>query len=138
LNLFILLKFALAAVARKIYLRGGNGVGSLTKVYGGAKNNGTKPSHFTRASGSVIRAALKQLEKIQVVEKDPKGYAANYCRFFTNFFAEEEKSHQLDKEIWTELQDNYTRRPLPLLPLSEESYFETCLIRKQKSPMATK
>jgi len=63
----------MAAVARRIYLRGGNGIGRLTKVYGGGKKRGSCPKKFVRGSGSVIRACIKQLEKLQVVEKDTKG-----------------------------------------------------------------
>jgi len=62
-----------ASMARKIYLEGGIGIHGFRKIYGKAKNNGTKPSHFSKASGSVVRAAMKQLEALKVVEKDPKG-----------------------------------------------------------------
>ncbi|KAL6076311.1 Protein component of the small (40S) ribosomal subunit [Balamuthia mandrillaris] len=62
-----------ASMARKIYLRGGMGVGTFRKVYGGRKNNGTCPSHFAISSGSIARHILHELEKIRVVEKDPKG-----------------------------------------------------------------
>jgi small subunit ribosomal protein S19e len=61
-------------MARKIYLRPAVGVGSFRKIYGGAKNNGTKPSHFALSSGSVARHILKQLEAIKIVEKDSRGY----------------------------------------------------------------
>jgi len=61
-----------AAVARKVYLRPGNGVGSLRKAFGGSKRNGTKPNTFALASGSVVRAAFKALESIKVIEKDAK------------------------------------------------------------------
>jgi small subunit ribosomal protein S19e len=63
----------MAAVARRVYTRGGNGIGRLTKVYGGAKKRGSRPRRFVTGSGSVIRACVKQLEKLQVLEKDPKG-----------------------------------------------------------------
>jgi len=63
----------MAAVARRVYLRGGNGIGRLTKVYGGAKKRGSRPKTFVNGSGSIIRACVKQLEKLQVIEKDPKG-----------------------------------------------------------------
>jgi len=62
-----------ASIARKIYLRGGTGVGAFRKVYGGSKARGTRQSHFVRGSGAICRAALKELERIKVVEKDPKG-----------------------------------------------------------------
>jgi len=62
-----------ASIARRIYLRGGVGVGAFRKVYGGSKHNGSRPSHFSYASGSIIRHILKQLEQLKVIEKDPKG-----------------------------------------------------------------
>lgn len=60
-------------MARKIYLRGATGVGMFNRIYGGAKNRGTKPSHFAKASGSVTRSILKQLKKIGVLEKNSDG-----------------------------------------------------------------
>jgi small subunit ribosomal protein S19e len=63
-----------ASMARKIYLRGGIGVGAFRKIYGGRKSNGSRPSHFGKSSGSIARDVLKQLEKIDIIEKDPKGW----------------------------------------------------------------
>ena len=62
-----------ASVARKVYLHGGTGVGSIRKIYGGSKRNGVAPKHFGFSSGSVARAVLKQLETLKIVEKDPRG-----------------------------------------------------------------
>jgi ribosomal protein S19E (S16A) len=62
-----------ASMARKIYLRQGIGVGAFRKIYGGRKSNGVRPSHFARSSGSIARDCLKQLERLDIVEKDPKG-----------------------------------------------------------------
>ncbi|KAG0504900.1 hypothetical protein M758_N010000 [Ceratodon purpureus] len=62
-----------ASMARKIYLRGGIGVGAFKKIYGGRKSNGVRPSHFAKSSGSIARHCLKQLEALNIVEKDPKG-----------------------------------------------------------------
>ncbi|KAJ7240363.1 hypothetical protein O6H91_20G063800 [Diphasiastrum complanatum] len=62
-----------ASMARKIYLRQGIGVGAFRKVYGGRKSNGSRPSHFAKSSGSIARDVLKQLEKIEIIEKDPRG-----------------------------------------------------------------
>eukprot|EP00184_Porphyridium_aerugineum_P008250 CAMPEP_0184691982 /NCGR_PEP_ID=MMETSP0313-20130426/648_1 /TAXON_ID=2792 /ORGANISM="Porphyridium aerugineum, Strain SAG 1380-2" /LENGTH=145 /DNA_ID=CAMNT_0027149771 /DNA_START=70 /DNA_END=507 /DNA_ORIENTATION=- len=62
-----------ASLARRVYCRQGTGIKSFSKVYGGTKNNGSRPSHFKRASRSVIRHGLQQLEKIGVIEKDPNG-----------------------------------------------------------------
>eukprot|EP00344_Euplotes_crassus_P005072 CAMPEP_0197000044 /NCGR_PEP_ID=MMETSP1380-20130617/5093_1 /TAXON_ID=5936 /ORGANISM="Euplotes crassus, Strain CT5" /LENGTH=145 /DNA_ID=CAMNT_0042417195 /DNA_START=15 /DNA_END=452 /DNA_ORIENTATION=- len=61
-----------ASVARHIYLRGGVGIGALTKVYGGSKRNGHRHPRACRGSASVARAALRSLERIGVLEKDKK------------------------------------------------------------------
>ncbi len=62
-----------ASMARKIYLRQGIGVGAFRKIYGGSKSNGVRPSHFAKSSGSIARDCLKQLERLDIIEKDPKG-----------------------------------------------------------------
>ncbi|CAG8508506.1 9870_t:CDS:2 [Ambispora leptoticha] len=62
-----------AAVARHIYLRNGVGVGALKKLHGGRKRRGTRPSHHADSSGAIARKVLQALEKINVLEKDPKG-----------------------------------------------------------------
>eukprot|EP00898_Chlorokybus_atmophyticus_P002939 jgi/Chlat1/3646/Chrsp238S03631 len=62
-----------ASMARRIYLRGGIGVGAFRKIYGGRKNNGVMPHHFAKSSGSIARHILKQLETLKIVEKEPKG-----------------------------------------------------------------
>jgi len=63
-----------ACMARKIYLRGGHvGVGAFRKIYGGRQNRGSRPSHYVKAAGGVSRYILKELEKLKVLEKDPKG-----------------------------------------------------------------
>lgn len=35
-----------ASMARKVYLRGGLGVGAFRRIYGGSKRNGSRPPHF--------------------------------------------------------------------------------------------
>eukprot|EP01123_Difflugia_compressa_P008012 TRINITY_DN2292_c0_g1_i1.p1 TRINITY_DN2292_c0_g1~~TRINITY_DN2292_c0_g1_i1.p1 ORF type:complete len:156 (-),score=16.66 TRINITY_DN2292_c0_g1_i1:111-578(-) len=60
-----------ASIARKIYLRGGVGVGALKKVYGCSKRRGPRPCAFTKASGKIIRYIVQQLVNIGVVEKSP-------------------------------------------------------------------
>ena len=64
-----------ASIARKIYLRGGSGVGALSKVYGGSNNKGVMPAHFAKASRGCIRHILKQLQDNNLVAKaaDKKG-----------------------------------------------------------------
>uniref|UniRef100_A0A7N5JQG0 Small ribosomal subunit protein eS19 n=1 Tax=Ailuropoda melanoleuca TaxID=9646 RepID=A0A7N5JQG0_AILME len=62
-----------ASTARHLYLRGGAGVGSMTKIYGGRQRNGVMPSHFSRGSKSVARRVLQALEGLKMVEKDQDG-----------------------------------------------------------------
>jgi small subunit ribosomal protein S19e len=62
-----------ASIARKVYLRCGLGVGKMTKIYGGLKHRGPRPSRFKLGSSSIARDIMKQLERIGVIEKDPKG-----------------------------------------------------------------
>ncbi|KAL2906170.1 40S ribosomal protein S19-2 [Bienertia sinuspersici] len=60
-------------MARKIYLRGGLGVGAFRRIYGGSKRNGSRPPHFGKSSVSFARQILQQLEKMKIVEIDPRG-----------------------------------------------------------------
>ncbi|XP_010259352.1 PREDICTED: 40S ribosomal protein S19-3 [Nelumbo nucifera] len=62
-----------ASMARKIYLRQGIGVGGFRKIYGGSKRNGSRPPHFCKSSGSIARHVLQQLQKMNIVDIDPKG-----------------------------------------------------------------
>merc|ERR1711931_382107 len=62
-----------ASVARHVYLRPNVGVGAVRKIYGGAKRNGTRPSHFCLSSSSVARKVLQSLEGIKVIAKDANG-----------------------------------------------------------------
>ena len=62
-----------ASMARHLYIRSPCGVGAFTRVYGGRKNNGTAPSHFSISSCSVSRRVLQSLETLKIVEKDPNG-----------------------------------------------------------------
>jgi len=64
-----------ASLARKIYLRGGTGVGAFTKVYGGASHNSVRTPHFRKAAKGVIRHVLQQLAELDIVakRKDQKG-----------------------------------------------------------------
>ena len=61
-----------AALARKVYLFPGRGVGSYSKVYGGAQDNGTKRSHHRVAATGVIRNALQSLEKLGLIQTADK------------------------------------------------------------------
>ncbi|KAH9623344.1 hypothetical protein KSS87_000316 [Heliosperma pusillum] len=62
-----------ASIARKVYLRGGIGVGGFRRIYGGSQRNGSRPRHFCKSSGSVARHILQQLQSINIIEIDPKG-----------------------------------------------------------------
>ena len=65
--------FALAAVARHIYLRKDVGVGALTKLHGGRNRRGNRPSHHADCSASVQRKICQSLEKIGVLERTGNG-----------------------------------------------------------------
>lgn len=61
-----------ASLLRKLYVYP-RGISKLRGAYGGRKNRGYKPERFKKASGSVIRNALQQLEKAGYVKKSRKG-----------------------------------------------------------------
>lgn len=63
----------IAAIARHIYLRKDVGIGALTKLHGGAKRRGNRPSHHAIASASVQRKVCQSLEKIGVLEQTDNG-----------------------------------------------------------------
>ena len=48
-----------AALARKMYLRPGLGVGALRHIFGKNGRNGHRRNHHTKGSGKVIRYALQ-------------------------------------------------------------------------------
>eukprot|EP00614_Pseudopedinella_elastica_P014307 CAMPEP_0172583118 /NCGR_PEP_ID=MMETSP1068-20121228/2713_1 /TAXON_ID=35684 /ORGANISM="Pseudopedinella elastica, Strain CCMP716" /LENGTH=159 /DNA_ID=CAMNT_0013376785 /DNA_START=55 /DNA_END=534 /DNA_ORIENTATION=- len=62
-----------AAIARKIYLQPGLGVGALQRKFGGSRNRGTRTFTFQKAASGIIRNIVKQLEEIKVVEISEKG-----------------------------------------------------------------
>ena len=47
------------------------GVGTLRTMYGGKKRNGSRPPHFEKGSGSIIRTILQQLEQAGLVVTIP-------------------------------------------------------------------
>lgn len=65
--------FRLASVVRKIYINGGQGVGTLRKIYGGKKKRGSKPSKKKTSGGKLIRIVLKELERLKIIEKNSTG-----------------------------------------------------------------
>lgn len=58
-----------AAILKKVETGEKIGVSRLRKVYGGRKNKGHKPEHKYKASGSIIRKILQQLEQAGFVMK---------------------------------------------------------------------
>jgi len=62
-----------ASMVRKIYIRGGSGVGAFTKVYGKQQRRGTCTNKSSTGSGKVCRYILQQLEEMGLVETDEEG-----------------------------------------------------------------
>jgi len=62
-----------AAILRTVALKGPIGVSKLRTKYGGRKNNGYKPEHFVKGSGSVVRHALQELDKAGFTVQSEKG-----------------------------------------------------------------
>jgi small subunit ribosomal protein S19e len=59
-----------ASILRQLYVRGKPiGTQRLRVKYGGKDDTGSKPKHFSRAGGSVIRKILQQLETAGLVKK---------------------------------------------------------------------
>ncbi len=72
-----------ASIMRRIYIGSPVGISRLRTFYGGRKNRGQAPDHFSRGGGKIIRVALQQLESAGLVSKlerrgrklTPKGIA---------------------------------------------------------------
>lgn len=62
-----------AAIARRVYINQGLGVGGFRRIFGGRSNakGRVTPEHHAKAAGGVIRHALQQLEAMGLVEKNP-------------------------------------------------------------------
>jgi len=73
----------IAAIARKVYLKGHVGVGTLKHIYGSKKRFGVRKPHHITASGKIIRYALQALEKLDVVKKDKKSALKRLSRVIT-------------------------------------------------------
>lgn len=52
----------LAAVLRKVYVRGPIGSERLAAEFGGSADRGSKPNHAKKGSRAIVRRALRQLE----------------------------------------------------------------------------
>jgi small subunit ribosomal protein S19e len=59
-----------------VYVNKGLGIGTMKKIHGGRVNRGNRPHHNGSSSGSVARKAIQALEKMRIIEKDPKGFVA--------------------------------------------------------------
>lgn len=70
---FLKFQYFAASMARKIYLRGGLGVGAFKRIYGGSQRNGSRPPHFCESSGAIARHILQQLQNMNIIDIDPKG-----------------------------------------------------------------
>lgn len=57
-----------AAVARRIYTRPCSGTGGLRRAFGTCQRRSPKPCKFALSSGSVIRHALKELDRLGYTE----------------------------------------------------------------------
>merc|ERR1712199_38194 len=64
-----------ASILRKVYLRKGTGIGALKKWYGGSNgtHRGTRKAHFMTASGAIIRKAMHELEKLEMMTHSEDG-----------------------------------------------------------------
>merc|ERR1712146_677762 len=60
-----------AAIARRVYLRGGVGVGAFKKIFGGRQHRGTRPEKVGKGSGSIARHIRKQLEALKSSRRCP-------------------------------------------------------------------
>jgi small subunit ribosomal protein S19e len=58
-----------ASILRKVKKFGPIGVNKLRKFYGGRNRKGPGLSHSAKGSGKIIRVALQQLEKANLLEK---------------------------------------------------------------------
>ena len=60
----------LAAVLRKVYVKGPIGSSRLTSEFGGYRDRGSKPNRAVKGSGSIARKALMMLEENGYLEKN--------------------------------------------------------------------
>ncbi|MEK6863377.1 MAG: 30S ribosomal protein S19e [Nanoarchaeota archaeon] len=65
--------FRSAAVLRSVAKLGPVGTEKLRTRFGGRKRRGYQPEHFYKASGSILRKILQQLEKSELIKHTQKG-----------------------------------------------------------------
>jgi len=58
-----------AAVARRVYLRPGSGVGGLSRGFGSVNRKGVRPAFYEPANTGIIRHALQALERNNFIGK---------------------------------------------------------------------
>ncbi len=63
----------MAAVLRKVYIRGQVGTERLAAEFGGRRDRGSAPYHPRKGSRSIARECLDQLQKMGYVSKTEKG-----------------------------------------------------------------
>lgn len=79
-----------AAILRALYIDGPMGVNTLRERFGGKPGSRSGRMHATKAGGSIIRKALQQLEKANLIIKDKKGrYISNKGISLLNNIAKE-------------------------------------------------
>ncbi len=61
-----------ASILRKVKKDGPIGVNRLRKVYGGKNRKGPSKNHSARGAGKIIRVALQQLERSNLVKRGEK------------------------------------------------------------------
>jgi len=58
-----------ASVARRVYLKGGIGVGCFRRIYGGHNRRGVRKPHFALSAGGLVRHILQELGEQDIVAK---------------------------------------------------------------------
>lgn len=61
-----------ASVLRRIYIDGPVGVEKLRSYYGGRQRRGSRPAHFKKGSGKILRVILQDLEKAGLVKAEKR------------------------------------------------------------------
>lgn len=85
-----------AAVLRKVYIKGPIGVERLAAEYGGKSDYGSAPSHAVRGSRKLAREVVKQLESSKLVKKD-RGKGRSVTKEGQSLI--DNTSHELLKEL---------------------------------------
>lgn len=60
-------------------------MGAFRRIYGGSKRNGSRPPHFCKSSGAVARHILQQLQNMNIIEIDTKGYSTYFMPYIMSF-----------------------------------------------------